>query len=105
MEASGEVTGDDYKNVLVPLIDAAHVGGSKVRLLYVLGEVSVSASGAWADTKLGIEHFASFERIAVVTDTDWVEHAVRALGWVIPGEVKVFDDDERDEAISWLASD
>lgn len=104
VEASGEVTADDYRTVLVPMIDEAGASDRKVRLLYVLGsDVGVSAGGAWADTKLGVEHFTSFERIAVVTDKDWIENAVKALGWVIPGEVRTFDDDGRDAAIEWLA--
>lgn len=104
VEASSDVTAEDYRTILVPLIERAGAGGSKVRLLYVLrDDVGVTASGAWADTKLGVEHFSSFERIAVVTDKDWIENAVKALGWIIPGDVKTFDEDDRDDAIRWLA--
>jgi SpoIIAA-like len=104
VEAAGDVTADDYRATLVPLIERAGAGGKKVRLLYVLGDdVGVTASGAWADTKLGVEHFRSFERIAVVTDKDWIENAVTALGWIIPGDVKTFDEDDREDAVSWLA--
>ncbi len=44
------------------------------------------------------------ERIAVATDVDWVEHAIKALGWMMPGRVRVFDDDEVDEAERWLVA-
>jgi hypothetical protein len=43
-----------------------------------------------------------WERIAVVTDADWIENCIKAFGWMMPGEVKVFDDDEVDEAKRWL---
>ena len=101
--ASGEVTGDDYRTVLLPRIDEARQGGKKVRLLYVIGEFKLKGSAVWADAKLGMEHFTSFERVAVVTDEDWIEKSIHAFGWIIPGEVKVFDDDDRDDAIAWLA--
>lgn len=104
VEASGDVTAEDYTTVLVPLIEGAAAGGKKVRLLYAIGDdVGVTAGGAWADTRLGMGHFSSFERIAVVTDKDWIESAVKALGWIIPGDVKTFDEDDRDDAIEWLA--
>jgi hypothetical protein len=106
VEAVEEVTASDYAEVLVPMIDAGTVDGRKVRLLYVLDDdVEMTAGGAWADTKLGISHLASFERIAVVTDTDWLEKAIKALGWMVPGEVRVFDDDNRDDAVKWLSQD
>lgn len=106
VEASGEVAAADYTDVLLPMIEEVRATGSKVRLLYVLGEdVGVSGGGAWADTKLGVQHFTSFERIAVVTDKDWIENAVKALGWIIPGEVRTFDDDDQDDAVEWLAED
>ena len=104
VEASGEVTADDYRNVLEPMIQSAHAAG-KIRFLYVYGEdVGMTPGATWQDAKLGLGHFTSFERMAVVTDKDWVENSIKAFGWIMPGEVKVFDDDDRDEAIAWLAS-
>lgn len=104
VKASGEVTSQDYQDVLVPMVEAAQAGGGKVRMLYVLDDdADITPGGAWADTKLGIQHVSSFERLAVVTDKDWLEHAVTALGWLMPGEVKVFDGDDQDGALEWLA--
>ena len=37
-----------------------------------------------------------------MTDADWLENSIKALGWMMPGEIKVFDDDEADEAKAWL---
>ena len=102
--AKGKVTGDDYEQVLMPRVDAALKAHDKVRLLYVLGDDFDGYSGGamWDDAKLGMEHLRKWERIAVVTDVDWVEHAVKAFGWMIPGKVKRFDDDELDDAREWI---
>jgi hypothetical protein len=31
-----------------------------------------------------------------------LEHSVKAFGWLIPGEIKVFDTDDVDDAKEWL---
>ena len=41
-------------------------------------------------------------RIAVVTDADWLEKSVQAFGWLMPGEVRGFDDDDLDDARAWV---
>ena len=33
-------------------------------------------------------------RCAIVSDTEWLEDSVKVFGWLIPGEIKVFDADE-----------
>ena len=105
-EARGTVTSEDYETVLVPGLTAALEGGEPVRLLYVLGDdfESYSAGAMWSDTRLWAGHMGAWERIAVATDVDWVEHAIKAFGWMMPGRIRVFDDDEVDEAKAWLAA-
>ena len=101
--AHGKVTAEDYETVLAPTAKAALDAGS-VRLLYVLAdETSYSPGAMWADTKLWAGNLRGWERVAVVSDADWLENAVKAFGWMMPGEVKVFDDDDEDEARAWLA--
>lgn len=34
----------------------------------------IDAGAAWEDTKIGVEHLTRWERIAVVTDFDWMKH-------------------------------
>src|SRR5262245_28134896 len=98
LEASGAVTADDYRDVMVPVVTAATEQGG-VRLLYVLAEhTKFTAGAAFADAKLGLTHLKGWERIAVVSDADWLENSIKAFGWMMPGEVKTFDDDEVDEA-------
>jgi len=43
-----------------------------------------------------------WDRIAVVTDEGWVEKAVHAFAWVIPGEVRAFPDGALDDATDWI---
>jgi len=105
LRASGEVSAQDYKNVVVPAIEAKLTKHKKARLLYVLGDEfdGYTSGAAWEDAKVGMKHLTAFERVAVVTDVDWIEKMVRAFGFAIPGEVRVFDDDDLDEARLWIS--
>jgi hypothetical protein len=77
-----------------------------VRLLYVLGEdfESYSPGAMWSDTRLWAGHKDAWARVAVVTDIDWVEKGIRAFSWLMPGKIRVFDDDDVDRAKLWLAT-
>lgn len=105
LRASGEVTADDYKSVLVPAIEEKLTRHHRVRLLYVFGDEFKGYTGgaAWEDTKVGMKHLTSFERVAVVTDADWLENLIKAFGFAFPGEVRVFDNDDLDEARAWVS--
>ena len=104
VEAVGEVRAGDYDDVLDPAVRKATDSHDKIRFLYVLGDEFDGYSGGamWEDTKLGLTHWTSFERIALVTDNDTYEDAVKAFGWLLPGQVRTYDLDDRDEATDWV---
>jgi len=104
IRAIGDVEDDDYEEVLVPAIEDCLSRHEKVRFLYVLGPEfeGYEADAAWEDVKLGMKTFTSYERIAVVTDSVFVRRSVKAFGWLMPGEVRVFAMDGLDEATAWI---
>jgi hypothetical protein len=104
--AKGEVTAADYHDRLVPAVEEALAQHDKVRLLYVLGAEFTGFSGGamWEDGKLGLGHIGRWERIAVVAREAWVRHAVNAFGYLIPGEVKVFDLADEADASAWVTA-
>jgi hypothetical protein len=104
--ASGRVRREDYEDVMVPAVEAASAAGP-LRLLYVLGSdfESYSPGAMWSDTRLWAGHLGAWERVAVATDVDWVEHAVHAFGWLVHGHIRRFGEDEVDDAIRWLTAD
>ena len=57
-----------------------------------------------AGVQLGIGHRSSWERVAVVTDLEWVRRATELFGWLSPGEIKVFPLNELEAAKAWVAS-
>jgi hypothetical protein len=48
-----------------------------------------------------VKYRSSWERIAVVTDKDWMKRGIAAFDWVIPGEMRVFAPDELEKAKTW----
>ena len=103
IDAVGKVTEDDYRDMLLPAVRDA-LERNDLRLLYVLGKEfdSYSAGALWADTKLFAQHPKGWKKVAIVSDADWLENSVKAIGWLMPGEIKVFETDEIDEAKEWL---
>lgn len=102
--AAGEVTADDYRVVLVPAIDQALMDHKKIRLLFELGTDyrGYEAGALWQDTKLGLGHWSDFEKVAVVTDVEWIRDSVRAFKFLMPAEVAVFGLADEDRARQWL---
>jgi hypothetical protein len=49
-------------------------------------------------------HLTQFSRIAVVSDLEWIRHAMRVFAPLIPGEVHVFADAELDKAKTWITA-
>jgi hypothetical protein len=105
VEAVGKVSAEDYEQVLVPAIQAKRDAHEKIRLIYVFGDKfdGWSAGAMWQDAKLGLTDPRVWEKIAIVSDNDWVEHAVKMFGWMVPGEVRVFELDDLDDATEWAA--
>jgi SpoIIAA-like len=103
--AVGKVDADDYKDVLAPAIERAVADHDKLRFVYALGPEleGYSAGASWQDARLGVGHLTKWERIAVVTDHSLMADAIRAIGILMPGEVKVFAVGELDEAMTWAA--
>ena len=108
--ATAHVTGDEYKEVLLPAMRAAAEAG-EVRLVFAIGpDFDGFAPGALAqDSKVGITlglgHMHSWRRTAVVTDVDWVAKAMHMFAWMAPGEVAVYPLEELAEAKAWVAAE
>ena len=106
-EAVGEVEDDDWEDVVEPILRREIGEGRKVRLLYLMGPASrdVEGDAMKADAGFRARHASSFERVAVVSDEDWMRPALRALSFLVPGKAKGFHVRELAAAKEWLAED
>jgi hypothetical protein len=100
----GEVTRKDYDTVLIPAAEKALESNDKVRLLYEAGPEfdGVDAGAAWEDFKLGMEHLSRWERVALITDIEWIAHATRLFSFVMPGAMRVYSTSDAAKARLWI---
>lgn len=104
LEAVGKVTEDEFRKVLVPEVEAALDRGD-TRLLYVFADdfESFSSQAVWAQVKSFGAYRKGWAKVAVVCDEDWLERGAKMFDWLMPGDLRVFDDDDLREARAWLA--
>ena len=102
----GFVTRRDYEDVLEPAVERALKAHDKLRLYYEIDPefTGIEPGAMWEDFKVGMGHLLHWERIAVVTDIDWIGHSIRAFGFMMPAAVRVFPLSESAEARAWLVS-
>ncbi len=98
----GRVTRQECHDILTPAVEKSLKWRDKMRLYYELN--SRFPGAAWDDLDLGIEHATRCERIAIVTDIAWVRLTVRAIRFLIPGEIRVFATIEAPEGRAWIAA-
>ena len=49
-----------------------------------------------------MENVTRWERVAVVTDVDWIKHAVQIFRFLMPGVTKLFSRSEAAQAREWI---
>jgi len=106
-EAIGEVEDDDWEHVVEPVLRAEIADGRKLRLLYLLGRRAQEVEGdaVRADAGFRARHASSYERVAVVSDEDWMRPALSTLSFLLPGKAKGFPVHEIAAAKTWLTED
>jgi hypothetical protein len=106
LEATGKVTREDYEATVLPQIQQKQREFDKIRLMYVLGNEfeGYSAGAVWEDASLAFKKPGSWERIAVVSDSEWLRRAMALFSWMVPGEVKLFSVSETSDAKEWVTT-
>jgi hypothetical protein len=98
----GRVTRKECEEILAPAIAKSLRWREKIRLYYELG--SRFPGSGWDDLDLGLANAAYCERIAIVTDIAWVRLTVKAIRFLIPSEIRVFDTIETASARAWITA-
>jgi len=107
IRVSGRISGDDIRAFKARTEEM--MGADEIRIVEVIAPdyEGFGPGGLVEDLKLGLgtlfKRHSAFKRIAVVSDKDWVAHAMHAVGWMVPGELKVFGLDELEQAKEWAA--
>ncbi|MGD9571944.1 MAG: STAS/SEC14 domain-containing protein [Thermoleophilia bacterium] len=109
LRLTGTVSREEYRTVIEPAIADTVAAGRDLRLLFQVGPgfEKLEAGALWEDAKTGVRnglgHMHSWKRSALVTDVDWILHAMNLMGWMAPGEVGSYHLDQLEEAKAWVA--
>ena len=105
--AEGIITHNDYEKILIPLIEEKIRTHKKVKLLYWCGEEfrGFSAGAVWDDARFGMTHLADFQKIALVSDIEWVRQSVKLFAPFIKVPVQIFHNTDIEGANRWIIED
>ena len=105
IKVSGQLTKEDYEQVLVPRLEEAIHRYGKVRVLFVAAKnfEGFEIKALLDDVKFGlVEGGFHLEKMAVVGGSHWFQAGVRFSGHFIHGEVKFFPSAQLSEAWQWI---
>ena len=102
ISVKGRMTKKDCDDVLMPAMRKSLKRHDKIRLYYELN--SRFPGAAWDDLNVGIEHIPPCERVAIVTDVGWIRYTVKALRFLIPGDIQVFPTVQASEGRAWITA-
>jgi len=107
IRVSGRLRGDDIREVKPAMEELLKSGEIRIVEVVAPDYEGFGPGGLIEDLKLGlgalIQRHSAFKRIAVVSDKDWVAHALHAFAWMVPGELTLFSLDELERAKEWAA--
>jgi hypothetical protein len=105
--ATGEVTKENYQNVVLPEIERLLKQINHINFLLVLDtELENFTTGAWVqDALLGLKNLAKWNRAAVVTDSETIISFTNGFSYIVPGEFKGFKKAEYDQAVTWVSEE
>jgi hypothetical protein len=101
----GEVTAADYESVVFPALAAEFKNKRKFKVLLQLADnfEGFNFGALKDDMEVGLKYFANWEKIAFVSEKEWLNHTVKAFGFLIPAQLHSYKNDQIPDAIKWLS--
>lgn len=106
VRASGKLTDAEYKQLLIPKLEALFEQYGKLNVLFYMDEAfeGWNLEAAWDDASYGLKHRADFDKLAVVGGPAWVEWCIKLSGFLMKGEIKIFPVKRLEQAWKWIKS-
>jgi hypothetical protein len=101
------LTRQDYVTVIIPAVEAAVKQQEKVRLYFQIDPdfKGIEPGAMWEDFKLGVQDVSRWERVALVTDIEWIRNGMKLFAFLVPGEIQSFPLSETNKAREWVSGD
>jgi hypothetical protein len=106
IEAVGKVTHEDYRDVLIPKVEAM-MGKGPIKMLYVLGKdfTGFELEALADDSAFGLKHWHDFGQVAVVTDHRWLNAVISMFKPFFHGQIRPFKLADLPAAKAWITRD
>jgi hypothetical protein len=105
LTVDGTITRADYETV-VAVLEAALARHDKLRVIETIRAIGpIDPALWWQDVRWAFGHMNKFGRCAAVTDKGWVGSITRAVGALMPAEIRVFPLAAINEARAWVRED
>lgn len=103
--AEGEVTEQDFKEVVFPAVERVVARTGELNYLMVINTPLASFKpGAWLqDALLGLKQLTNWNRVAILSDSDVLNTFTNIFSVLVPGEFKGFQKSEMDVAMAWVS--
>lgn len=106
--AEGTITVEDFAQVADEIEEKLEDHESLLLYAELFSIEGMEPSAIVEDVRFGARHIQDlqrFDRVAVVTDADWIGKVAGLEGAMIPGlEIEWFDEDDSEPAMAWLIS-
>ncbi|HAO09096.1 STAS/SEC14 domain-containing protein [Chryseobacterium mucoviscidosis] len=101
--ATGEVTKEDFENLVFPRVKAKiEQFGELNYLMYLDTDLDNFTAGAWLeDALLGLKNLTKWNRAAILTDNQHVQNFTEIFSVLMPGEFKSFPKGNLYNAMYW----
>lgn len=103
--ATGEVTREDFENVVFPAVDelVKRTGELNYLLLLETDANKFTLGAWWEDALLGLKKLFRWRRAAIVTDSTSIIRFTHIFSVFAPGVYKGFLPTEFDQAVTWVS--
>lgn len=105
--ASGEITREDFDQVVLPAVAELVQRLDELNYLLVLDTPLKNFTfSAWVkDALLGLNNLSKWNRCAIVSSSEGINSFTNIFGKVMPGEFRGYKPEELSEAIAWVSAE
>lgn len=103
LEASGEITAEDYTNVLIPEMQKLIDSNRSIRCVISFDDTFTNFTFAAMiqDGLFGMKNITHFEKISLIGIHSWIENLIDMAEHIAPNVIKKFEPAEMQEALVW----
>jgi hypothetical protein len=102
--ATGEITQDDYKTVVIPTVEKLIARINEINFLFLIDtEIKKFTAAAWMeDAMLGLKNLGKWNRTAIITNSENAIYFTNGFSYIVPGEFRGYKKAKLNEAMNWV---